>query len=577
MNINSPVYTEKAQCQDCYKCIRECPVKAIRVENHAAWVMTELCIACGHCVNICPVGAKKYRDDLQRAKRLIASGKKVFASVAPSFVSEFAGIPAQVIISAIKTLGFTGVSETALGAEEVSAATARLLESSEGGVFISSACPTVVELISKYYSDQTVKITPLLSPVLAHCQLLRKEYGDDIGIVFISPCIAKKTEADKNREMLDISIVFDDLRRWFADEKIDLNKITPGENDVFVPYPAKEGALYPLEGGMVEGIKAFKAPEDVHYITFSGMESIKTAMSGLDESVGNKKVFIEALACEGGCINGPKVAKPGATVGKRLAVETYTERSENEPEKRLNAIEMEIQEKPVQDYSFSEESIKKALRSIGKHSPADEQNCGGCGYDSCRAFAVSLLSSRSEQSMCVSYMRKLALNKANALIKAMPSGVVIVNENLRIIECNRKFAEIVGGDVMAVYQSMPGLEGAILKKIIPFWQFFASTLETGEEVIQKPVKVQDKIITLSVFPIEKNRIVGGIIRDVTEPEIQKEQIIQKAKDVIHKNIYTVQQIAYLLGENAAESEVILNSIIESFGPVNIQEGNKPNG
>jgi iron only hydrogenase large subunit-like protein len=577
MNINSPVYTEKAQCQDCYKCIRECPVKAIRVENHAAWVMTELCIACGHCVNICPAGAKKYRDDLQRAKRLVASGKKVIASIAPSFVSELGDIPTESLIAAIKKLGFMGVSETALGAEEVSAGTARLLEASNGGVYISSACPTVVELISKYYSASTENITPLMSPVIAHCRLLRKIYGDDIGIVFISPCIAKKTEADKNREILDIAIVFDDLRRWLADEKIDIGKITPGEDDVFIPYPAKEGALYPLEGGMVEGIKAFNAPDDVHYITFSGMESIKTALSGMNESVGNEKVFIEALACEGGCINGPKVAKPGATIGKRLAVEIYAEKSENEPKPRLEDISAGFAEKPVQDFVFSEANINKALRSIGKYSPADEQNCGGCGYDSCRAFAMSLLTSRSEQSMCVSYMRKLAMNKANALIRAMPSGVVIVDENLKIIECNKKFAEIIGGDVLAVYQSMPGLEGAILKKIVPFWQFFSNTMETSEEIIQKPVKVQDKIITLSVFPIEKNRIVGGIIRDVTEPEVQKEQIIQKAKEVIHKNIYTVQQIAYLLGENAAESEVILNSIIESFQAVNIQEGNNPHG
>jgi transcriptional regulator with PAS, ATPase and Fis domain len=307
------------------------------------------------------------------------------------------------------------------------------------------------------------------------------------------------------------------------------------------------------------------------------MESIKTALSGMNESVGNEKVFIEALACEGGCINGPKVAKPGATIGKRLAVEIYAEKSENEPKPRLEDISAGFAEKPVQDFVFSEANINKALRSIGKYSPADEQNCGGCGYDSCRAFAMSLLTSRSEQSMCVSYMRKLAMNKANALIRAMPSGVVIVDENLKIIECNKKFAEIIGGDVLAVYQSMPGLEGAILKKIVPFWQFFSNTMETSEEIIQKPVKVQDKIITLSVFPIEKNRIVGGIIRDVTEPEVQKEQIIQKAKEVIHKNIYTVQQIAYLLGENAAESEVILNSIIESFQAVNIQEGNNPHG
>ena len=55
----------------------------------------------------------------------------------------------------------------------------------------------------------------------------------------------------------------------------------------------------------------------------------------------------------------------------------------------------------------------------------------------------------------------------------------------------------------------------------------------------------------------------GIFQDITKPTVHKEAMIQKAQEVIKKNLATVQQIAFLLGENAAESEVILNSIIQA--------------
>ena len=66
MNYLNPIYTEKRECQDCYKCVRNCPVKAIKVEGGYASVVPELCIFCGHCVEVCPNGAKKVRDDLSR-------------------------------------------------------------------------------------------------------------------------------------------------------------------------------------------------------------------------------------------------------------------------------------------------------------------------------------------------------------------------------------------------------------------------------------------------------------------------------------------------------------------------------
>ncbi len=111
MNFLNPIFTEKRECQDCYKCVRNCPVKAIKVENGYASVMPELCILCGQCVEICPNSAKRVRDDLPHVRQLLSMKSRVMVSLAPSFVTEFSEARPGQLIHALKKLGFYGVSD----------------------------------------------------------------------------------------------------------------------------------------------------------------------------------------------------------------------------------------------------------------------------------------------------------------------------------------------------------------------------------------------------------------------------------------------------------------------------------
>ncbi|HPS40198.1 MAG TPA: (Fe-S)-binding protein, partial [Candidatus Cloacimonadota bacterium] len=215
--------------------------------------------------------------------------------------------------------------------------------------------------------------------------------------------------------------------------------------------------------------------------------------------------------------------------------------------------------------AYSNAEIAASLLKISKKRREDELNCGGCGYNTCREFAVALIENKAEPAMCLSYLRKLAQNKAAALIKAMPSGVVIVDEKLRIIESNPPFINMIGGDAAIVGEADPDLEGAYLERLIPFHGYFSEALRDGAEVTVHDIRHKGKIMRLTLFSIQPQHVLGGILQDITEPEIQREQIIQKAQEVMKKNISTVQQIAFLLGENAADSEVLLSSIVESFG------------
>lgn len=559
MNPAQPIYTEPTECQDCYKCVRECPVKAIRVVNGSAAVIPEACILCGRCTLVCPVGAKKVRDDLLSAKALLFTGRKVYASLAPSYRTEFSALETGKLINAIKSLGFTDVSETALGAQAVSAACATLLSEGVNPLLISSACPSVMHLIEQYYPDLVPNITQVLSPLQAHSIMLKQHFGEDIGIVFFGPCIAKKNECEA---FFDVALSFADLRRWLLSEGVDLSRIaSDGE---FTPSLAEEGGLYPLDGGMIEGIRACNPPENTLFMSFSGVEEIVLALGELNKTSFHRPVFVEALSCVGGCINGPVVSQQGSIANKRYRVQISTPPpSENRPTYAL-AISKTFHNRAMDSAQHSKSEISNALLRIGKKRKEEELNCGGCGYNTCREFAVSLLENKAEPAMCVSYLRKLAQNKASALIKAMPSGVVIVDENLKIIESNVPFITIIGGDASIVGEADPDLEGAYLERLVPFASLFSAAIAEGTEVQIKDIRHRGKIIRLTLFSIQPHLVVGGILQDITEPEFQREQIIAKAGEVMKKNLTTVQQIAFLLGENAADSEVLLSSIIQSF-------------
>ena len=180
MNYLNPIFTEKRECQDCYKCVRNCPVKAIKVESGYASVMPELCIVCGQCVEVCPNQAKRVRDDLPLVRQLLSTNPRVFVSLAPSYVTEFPEARPGQIIQALKRLGFAGVSETALGAQQVSAQAAALLAQEPSRAFASSACPTVVAWFQKHRPQYSRFLTGLLSPLLTHCRILRHAFGADV-------------------------------------------------------------------------------------------------------------------------------------------------------------------------------------------------------------------------------------------------------------------------------------------------------------------------------------------------------------------------------------------------------------
>ncbi len=596
-----PIYTELTECRDCYKCVRGCPVKAIQVKDGSAVVVKNRCIYCGHCVDICPSHAKKIRNDLAMVRQFLQSGRKVFCSLAPSSAAEFP-YSTDALLVALKRLGFFGISETAIGAALVNQAIETYAESNgDTCPWISTACPTVVQTVKKYYPSLVGQLSKVPSPLQCHSAYLRSLYGQEIGVVFIGPCIAKKVEADQSPGYPDFALTYEELRTWLDVEHISLDLLEeeiahdPSAVPSFMPCRAGKSTLYPVEGGMIASLSWGSDPFQTKAVAISGTNQVMGTLDGLADGQENE-AFLELLACEGGCINGPVSSLSRSSALKKNLSSRYTRSriSEQGPlfdgdaafvAKLLDQGYAMIEgEKPAQKDApvadlvgkHTEMEIIRALKILGKRDATDELNCGGCGYNSCREMAIAYLDGMAEPEMCVTKMRKEAQSKIDVLLRTIPVGVVMVNDQLRIVDCNSNFLNLFGDLDFALDQSQMGVvAGLPVKKFVPFYEHFSDQFKASVAQ-QIRMHYQDKFLKVTFFTVEKQHLVGALFEDITLPTVRRETVVKKAEDVIQKSLETVQQIASLLGENAAETEIMLNSLIDAFKvPQSTERNDKP--
>lgn len=538
------------------------------ISNNCASVLDDLCIACGKCVEICPVGAKKIRSDVDVVKLLLRSGKKVILSLAPSWVSSFPQISGSSMVYTLQQMGFMAVSETALGAELVNRHIRQELQKGDSGIMISSACPTIVDYITRHKPELSDMIMPVVSPMVAHASYLKEYYGSNVSVVFAGPCVAKKRESDGFRKLIAASITFKELADWMQELKLG-NGLIPDEPASFEPVEAVSGSFYPMEGGMIAGLNTPET-QATQFMSFSGMDSVEGLLEGIKTWNPKEKVFIELLSCAGGCINGPAMPHKDKSLGERYfnVIKESTKKVKNIGVNKELMFPLDLHktynphEKTIIKPAYTDAEIMESLRAVGKQTILEELNCGGCGYDSCQSFAVAMLERKAERSMCVSYMRKVAQNKATVLLQRMPCGVIIVDEHLNIIECNKNLANMLGEEVRNIFEAKPGLNGADLRKLLPFHKLFQSVLDTGTDIIDREIRVNGSFLKVSIFTIQAHKIVSAIIRDLYNPEVRNDEIVKRTQVMITENLETVQKIAYLLGENASRTETSLNSILE---------------
>ena len=545
-----------SDCKNCYKCIRHCSVKSIKFSGSQAHILPNECILCGTCYVVCPQDAKQIRNDVRNVKSAIADGKKVVASLAPSFAANY-GVGIKAVSEAVKKLGFAYAEETSVGAEIVKKEYEKILKEGSTDVLISSCCHTVNTLIQKYYPDQIPHLAHVLSPMQAHSKYI-KEKDPDAYVVFIGPCISKKEEADKYKGYADTVLTFGEFTGWLSEEGVTL---TPCEDDKSV----NKSALFPTSGGILRSMN--RDDLDYSFLVIDGMDNCRRALEDI-RSGEIKNCFIEMSACAGSCINGPVMEKLKAEPVKNyLAVDKYagkgdclTELPESESIKKTFAVEAAYKDYP------SEAQIKEILVKMGKTTPEHELNCGSCGYNTCREKAVAVYQGKADFTMCLPYLKDKAESLSDNIINNTPNGILVLNEDFEVQLINKAACEM-----MKIKNQGDVLGSPVIRILNPteYMNVFANNQNVYEK---KTYLAEYQLYVEETIIYDRNyHIIMSIMRDITEDEHRRtkkedtnKQAVEITDKVIDKHMRVVQEIASLLGETTAETKIALTKLKETL-------------
>ncbi len=559
---------KEAKCKNCYKCLKNCPVKAIKIEKNQAKIIEERCILCGKCTLICPQNAKRVHSELEEVKNLLKENK-VIASIAPSFVSSFNIKNFSSINEALKKIGFIFGEETARGAQKVIKEYEKLLKGKKYKNFITSCCPAVNNMISIYYPNALKYLAPVDSPAIAHAKILKEE-NPDCKIVFIGPCIAKKKEC-KESGLIDGVLTFEDLLELFKEENINIEEKTSNEEVSW-----NKERFFPISRGIIKSFD--KLIDGYEYIAIDGVERCKEALKGIENL---ENVFLELNTCQGSCINGPcSLNKDNTAIIANSKIRNYVKnnscidkKTELSEEKSINIIH-DHKKQNINDIEPTEEQIKEVLAKTGKYTKEDELNCGACGYSTCREKAWAVINGYADIEMCLPYMRERAENMSNEIIKNSPNGIIVIDKDFNIIDMNNKAKNLIG------IKRFKPKETSILDCMDENIEFIEALTEK-RNVFSKQIKISktNLYIELSVNYMKEHNMIFAIMKDITDKVNYNEKIkevkletIATTDEVIKKQMRVAQEIASLLGETTAEAKVALVNLRKTLKEDN--EGEK---
>lgn len=549
---------KKSNCKYCYKCINHCPVKAIRFSGNQAHIIENACILCGKCFVVCPQNAKQIVDETEKAKVLLMSGDPVIVSLAPSFIANYDGVGINAMRKALKKLGFYDVEETAIGATMVKNEYERMLREEDHDIIITSSCHSINLLIQKHFPAMIEYLANVVSPMQAHCMDIKRRIPN-AKTVFIGPCVAKKDEAQYFEGIADVVMTFEELNKWLAKEGITLEK-EPDE-----ALEESRARFFPTTAGIMKTM-VDRLPD----YTYFALDSVQDCIAALKDIESGRihKCFIEMSACEGSCVGGPIMEKYGySPVRDYMAVAKFAGKKDfvvDQPapvlmKKTFVQIEQELK-------MPSEAKINSVLRQLGKFRPEDELNCGSCGYDTCREKAIAVAQGKADGSMCLPLLLEKAENFSDTIVKNIPNGLIVLNDQLEVQQINAAARKI-----MNIRAASDVLGDHVVRILDP--TTFMDVLQSQIDVRNQRIYLAEykRYVEQSVIFDRESKLLIGIMRDITDEETEREKkelisrkTVEVADKVVEKQMRIVQEIASLLGETAAETKIALTKLKESI-------------
>jgi Na+-translocating ferredoxin:NAD+ oxidoreductase RNF subunit RnfB len=535
-------------CRDCYRCLRKCPVHAITVQEGHARVVAERCLYCGQCVRECPRRAIRVRGGVAAVKEMIASGTPVIASVALMESARIRPVVAE-MMPALLRMGFAGAEATTRALRLVWSRY-RQLARERGSYVIASGCPSVVALVERYHPEALASLAPIVSHAEAHARMIKARARarglGEVKVVHIGPEPASKGELlhSAGGDALDAAITFHEFRQWRAHEE----SAAPRGGADAAPAKLKRALRMDDAGPPLEWVR------DI--LPVYGMdECVEFLKSSRRIAPGT---VVEMATCRYGCaIGSPRLL---ARVPEASAF-LYPKESPLAPDGIEEGADLDLSRTFVNRHTTrpqpTEAELVKVLGRIGVASREDELNCGACGYDRCRELAAAVFDGMAEVEMCMPFMRRQA-HRISLIMQYTANGVVQVNrDTMRIEFANPAFRRM--------FQCESGeIKGRPVAEVLQNDLFERAAAAGGTWAGRGEVPACNLVYRAQIFPIEGEPLLAAVIVDISREAVARQEFervreatLDRAQEVITRQMKTAQEIAGLLGETTAETKALL--------------------
>lgn len=552
-----PIVNNSGNCRDCYRCLRNCEVKAISFKTGQAKILTEQCVLCGRCVKECPQYTKSIIDQIPKLKNFLEN-EKVVLSLPPTFVNHFSQWSQKELWARLKHIGFYAIEEMSICAEPFLDAYANLLQNSNEYI-ISSHCPIVVNLIEQRYPKLLPHLAPIENEAIIHARLLRQQYGDDIKVVHISPCLSIV-----GNEEIDLTMTFDQALDFIFSYKISKEELETIEVELTQYKPI--GAHLSIAGYLMEEMINRKVVSNDAVQYLSGLKTSIEALEELEKSEFYGSRFIELVGCRNGCVGGFGLERKGV-LEKKIQINNYYNAYIHKPIRHFAEvpdISRTFENRYVEQAKVETAQIREILADLKQYNKK-VMNCGACGYDSCYEKAVAVARGYAEENMCMTYMRGRAESTSNTVFRSNPSGIIVFDQDFIIKEFNPAARQMFEPYNLRV--------GSAVFEFIDH-RNFEKVVDSGRGMKDQTVHYPDigLITRQNIVRMQGTQnLYLAIITDVTEEEKKraelekmKEETLDKANEVINRQMFVAQQIAGLLGETTADTKITLLDLIKQF-------------
>ncbi|AKL94538.1 iron only hydrogenase large subunit [Clostridium aceticum] len=564
MNNSYDLTLSEHGCKDCYKCVRNCPVKAIYLKENTTEISPSRCIACGKCFTVCPRNNKAMANSSIRVKALMNSNRTLVASIDPTFVAYF-GKNYKKLITALRKLGFQYIEETSVASDILFNKYKEVWTTDQQKYYITSNCSAVNLMVQKYYPELINYMLPILPPMMIHANLLKEKYGSKSKVVFFGPCIAARIEANDESlqeiQKLDAVMSFKELREWIISEGITLKRL---EDGCFDQEGSKEGKIYAALGLPIVEEELYGGKD---FIKVHGAQNSREVLDSIKQEELDPAI-IEINFCLNGCIGGPNFHNAEENLFSRTKqVKQYARNTAGTPSKEAvefsDGCRRNFFDKRVWNELPNNLEIRKILKEMGKFKKEDELDCGTCGYETCREKAIAIYNGMDKTDMCLPYMRKKCETLSNLIFEHSPNFLFLVNRSLEILSINP--AAIRHLNIEKTHDNKLHLTTVL--DCLDYLEVF----ETKQNISGQKVylEMQNLTVMQNLIYIEEQDAILAVLNNITTEEERVKQLMEvrqktgeMVQKVIKKQMTIAQEICSVLGETTAETKVILKKFLD---------------